>query len=217
MEYSPKYDHELSEGIKRVVALIYKQRGPLDTAGLTYFDANTFRISEDNTRGDLHVRTVSSYQNLGKPVAGNFFYVDPYHINTENTDQGGPNSICVSHNDCKQMYQCIRGTCIPKPSENNEEEVTKSRPGEVLGELEYPENCKMDHDCILHMEWYQEQDGYIRFRVEVRSEVKRFELSFTNEISTGISDLWIFEADGTITDGYIKKYCILISDTNCIL
>ena len=78
VEYSPKYEHERSEGIKRFVVLIYKQKNHLDVSGLSYFDAETLRTKLDS-RGDLHVKTVASYQELGKPVAGNFFYVDWDH------------------------------------------------------------------------------------------------------------------------------------------
>ena len=78
VEYSPKYEHERSEGIKRFVVLIYKQKHRLDLSELTPFDAETFR-TESDSRGDLHVKTVASFQDLSHPIAGNFFYVDWDH------------------------------------------------------------------------------------------------------------------------------------------
>ena len=33
VEYSPKYEHERSKGIKRFVVLIYKQKNRLDVSG----------------------------------------------------------------------------------------------------------------------------------------------------------------------------------------
>ena len=35
-----------------------------------------YRKSEFDNRGHLHVRTVSSQQKFGRPVAGNYFYLD---------------------------------------------------------------------------------------------------------------------------------------------
>jgi hypothetical protein len=115
VEYNATYDHEESSGLKRFVALIYKQKEKLDADGLTYFDSKTLRTNNDS-RGDLHVKTVSSYQGLGSPVAGNFFYVDLDHAGfTKDTlNQGGNNTDCKTNNDCKQQYECLSGICVEK-------------------------------------------------------------------------------------------------------
>ena len=75
-EYSAIYDNNKTNEVRRFVALIYKQMdGPLNVKGLTHFDSKTLRTQRDS-RGELHVKTVATYQKLGKPVAGNFWYVD---------------------------------------------------------------------------------------------------------------------------------------------
>ena len=43
-----------------------------------------YRKAEHDTRGEIHVKAVSSYQNLGPPIAGNFFYLNLTEPQTEN-------------------------------------------------------------------------------------------------------------------------------------
>ena len=48
----------------------------------------TFRKSESDNRGHIHVRTVSAQQKFGRPVAGNYFYLDMAAGNLQNQNIG---------------------------------------------------------------------------------------------------------------------------------
>ena len=74
MEYSSEYKHDLAKGLQRYVALIYEQRDKFDTKKLVKFSSDELRKGED-TRGDLHVKTISRKKRMGTAKAGNFFYV----------------------------------------------------------------------------------------------------------------------------------------------
>ena len=59
-----------------------------------------FRKSEFDDRGHLHVRTVSSEQKFGHPVAGNYFYLDMAAGNLRN------------QNTIKHRYKKINTGCF---------------------------------------------------------------------------------------------------------
>ena len=43
-----------------------------------------YRKADHDTRGEIHVKAVSSFQSLGPPIAGNFFYLNLTEPRMEN-------------------------------------------------------------------------------------------------------------------------------------
>ena len=43
VEYSPKYEHERSKGIKRFVVLIYKQKHRLNVSGKVIYSVKSYK------------------------------------------------------------------------------------------------------------------------------------------------------------------------------
>ena len=110
IEYSPKYEHEESDGLKRFVVLIYKQQNELDVSELAHFDSETFRTFNDS-RGDIHVKTVASFQKLSNPIAGNFFYVD-WNDTKESDEQTSGNIRSGNFRYPEDCNEKVLNSCI---------------------------------------------------------------------------------------------------------
>ena len=137
------------------------------------------------------MKTVASFQNLGRPIAGNFFYVDPYHTKmNHDLNQGGGNTTCVTSNDCKQNYQCVHGLCSAK---------------EQMGRFKFPEDCSEDQ-CDIQVEWNVTRNDYLKFSVKLGRLINVAHIGIARDkYSNDKVDVITLKSTGEIQDNHLEK------------